>query len=138
VRRTLLVIAFASTTACTGTTTPDSHGTQYTPGHSYFSTNNYIEYIAGDAPVILTAPHGGALNPTTIPDRTDVLCGGSATTTTDLNTIELVRAMQESYHARFGHYPQVVISHLLAESSTRIGRRRKRHVEMPKPTPARH
>jgi hypothetical protein len=112
-RRHLLLIALASTTACAGATTANPPtNTQYIPGHSYFGAGNYIEYIAGDAPVILSAPHGGALNPATIPDRTDARCGGSATTTTDLNTIELVLAMQQAYHARFGHYPHVVISHL--------------------------
>ena len=106
-------MVLASTTACAGATTAKStNEPQYVPGHSYFGADNYIEYIAGDAPVILTAPHGGALNPASIPDRADVRCGGSATTTTDLNTVELVLAMQASYHARFGHYPHVVISHL--------------------------
>jgi hypothetical protein len=108
----LLIVA-----ACGGTATPvvapgTANDTQYMPGQSYFGTNNYIEYVAGNAPVILTAPHGGSVQPATIPDRTDARCGGSATTTTDLNTIDLVRAMQTSYHARFGKYPHVVITHL--------------------------
>src|SRR5687767_3164643 len=66
----------------------------YTPGQSYFGRNNYIEYVAGNAPVIYSAPHGGALTPAEIPDRTASRCGGSATTGADLNTVELVRAMQ--------------------------------------------
>jgi len=82
----------------------------YTAGQSYFGRNGYIEYIAGNAPVILTAPHGGALTPASIPDRTDARCGGEATTVTDLNTQELVRTMQEQFFARFGTYPHVVIS----------------------------
>ena len=108
-----LLVTLVAATACAGATTARvSDNPQYVPGRSYFGTSSYIEYIAGDAPVILTAPHGGALNPTSIPDRTDARCGGSATTTTDLNTIELVRAMQAAYHARFGHYPHVVIANL--------------------------
>src|SRR6185503_10349115 len=39
-------------------------------------------------------------------------CGGSATTTTDLNTIDLVRAMQSRHFARFGTYPHIIINHL--------------------------
>src|SRR5262249_16761368 len=31
----------------------------YTPGQSYFGRNNYIEYIAGNSPLILSAAHGG-------------------------------------------------------------------------------
>ena len=112
-RHRLLLIAFASLAACGGATTAGlPNDPQYIPGHSYFGANDYVEYIAGDAPVILTAPHGGSLDPTTIPDRTDARCGGSATTTTDLNTVELVRAMQTAYHARFGHYPHVIIANL--------------------------
>jgi len=84
--------------------------TVYVAGQSYFSRNGYIEYIAGNAPVILTAPHGGALLPASIPDRTSALCGGTATTVTDSNTQELIRAMQRRFFARFGTYPHVVIS----------------------------
>ncbi len=82
----------------------------YTAGQSYLGRNGYIEYIAGNAPVILTAPHGGSLTPSTIPDRTAARCGGDATTVTDLNTQELVRTMQARFFARFGTYPHVVIS----------------------------
>ncbi len=84
--------------------------TVYTPGQSYFGRNGYVEYIAGNAPVILTAPHGGTLTPASIPDRTAAACGGSATTVTDLNTAELVRTMQQRFYARFGVYPHVIIS----------------------------
>lgn len=84
----------------------------YGAGQSYFGRNSYIEYIAGNAPVILTAPHGGALTPATIPDRTSTACGGVATTVTDANTADLVRVMQARYFARHGAYPHVIISHL--------------------------
>ena len=47
----------------------------YKAGQSYFGRNGYVEYIAGNTPVILSAPHGGALTPTTIPDRTASACG---------------------------------------------------------------
>ncbi|MGK2963301.1 MAG: hypothetical protein ACSLFK_14345 [Gemmatimonadaceae bacterium] len=84
----------------------------YTPGESYFGRDDYIEYIAGNAPVIFTAPHGGSLNPAGIPDRTPAACGGTATINTDLNTAELARSMQQRYFAKFGKYPHVVIMHL--------------------------
>lgn len=84
----------------------------YVPGQSYFGRNNYIEYVAGNAPVIYSAPHGGALTPSEIPDRTASNCGGSATTTTDLNTADLVRAMQARHFARFGTWPHIIINHL--------------------------
>src|SRR5687768_2585032 len=84
----------------------------YVPGQSYFGRNQYIEYIAGNAPIILSAPHGGSLTPAEIPDRTDTSCGGTATTVRDLNTIELVLAMQQRYHARYGAYPHVILNRL--------------------------
>jgi hypothetical protein len=85
---------------------------RYTPGQSYFGHKNYIEYIAGDGPIILSAAHGGDLAPAEIPDRTDAACGATVTTTADLNTRELVIAMQQAIHSRFGTFPHVVINHL--------------------------
>ncbi|MEQ1691911.1 MAG: Ig-like domain-containing protein [Gemmatimonas sp.] len=82
----------------------------YVAGQSYFGRNGFIEYVAGNAPVILTAPHGGSLTPSGIPDRTASACGGAATTVTDTNTGELVRAMQQRFFARFGTYPHIIIS----------------------------
>lgn len=87
----------------------------YTPGDSYFGRNGYIEYIAGNAPVILSAPHGGSLTPAEIPNRTSGACGGSATTTTDLNTIELTLAMRQKFHEAYGTWPHVVLNHLERE-----------------------
>jgi hypothetical protein len=116
--------AFATVSCGAGSTDPrhgDSTGTTpiptipagpYTPGQSYFGANGYIEYIAGNAPVIYTAPHGGALVPAEIPDRTAARCGGPVTTSTDLETEALVRAMQQRHFARYGSYPHVVINHL--------------------------
>ena len=85
---------------------------RFVAGESYFGTNGYIEYIAGNAPIILTAPHGGNVLPETIPDRVPANCGGTATTGTDANTIELVKAMQQRYHARFGRYPHVIVARI--------------------------
>ena len=123
--RVLLLLAITSI-GCGGATAPRNDGTArltdgpslaippgpYTPGQSYFGRNNYIEYVAGNAPVIYSAPHGGALTPSEIPDRTAGNCGGAATTTTDLNTADLVRAMQARHFARFGKYPHIIINHL--------------------------
>ena len=50
----------------------------YTPGKSYFGKNDYTEYVAGNAPLIYSAPHGDALTPSDIPDRTAARCGGAA------------------------------------------------------------
>jgi hypothetical protein len=84
----------------------------YTPGVPVFGANSYVEYIPGNLPVIFTAPHGGALQPSSIPNRTAETCGGSATTVTDSNTEQLTRAIQSAFHERTGGYPHIVIVHL--------------------------
>ena len=84
----------------------------YTPGQSYFGRNNYIEYIAGNTPVIYSAPHGGTLAPTEIPDRTDGSCGETVSTSADLNTADLAVRMQQAHFARYGTYPHVIINRL--------------------------
>jgi len=123
-RKTLAVAALVTALGCGGDSTSPPGNTDppggistipagpYVPGRSYTGRNGYIEYIAGDAPLIYTAPHGGDLLPADIPDRTAARCGGSATTATDLNTEDLVRAMQQRHFARYGTYPHVVINHL--------------------------
>jgi|GEM_PF-759744 len=80
--------------------------TVYVPGQTYFGRNGYIEYYAGDLPYILSAPHGGALMPSEIPDRT------YGTYTTDTHTEEAARAFIEAVFARTGHHPHVVICRL--------------------------
>ena len=85
----------------------------YTPGQSYFGHKNYIEYIAGDGPIILSAAHGGSLTPSDIDDRTDAACGATdVQIRADRLTRELVIAMQQAIHTRFGTFPHVVINHL--------------------------
>lgn len=80
----------------------------FTPGQSYFSPNGYIEYIAGNFPVIITAPHGGSLNPASIPDRT---CP-NATTVTDANTEVLARQIDTAFYQRYGCHPHIIINRL--------------------------
>ena len=78
----------------------------YERGVSYFGRGSYVEYIPGDLPVVLSAPHGGALTPSEIGDRT------FGTTVTDRNTVELVRAIRDAFIEQTGLAPHVVISHL--------------------------
>lgn len=111
-----LLILLATLGACSSATTPPEPEpepqTAFEAGKSYFGRGQYIEYLAGSLPVILTAPHGGSLQPSEIPDRTAAACGGTATTVTDTNTREQVLALRDSMFARFGKYPHVIISHL--------------------------
>ncbi len=83
-------------------------GQSYTPGVSYFGTNGYVEYLAGNLPIIVTAPHGGLLSPASIPDRDCAACS----TVNDFNTQELARAFAEAIHARTGCWPHVIFNKL--------------------------
>lgn len=104
--------AFASFAAGSGTLASPAGAVPYEVGKSYFSANGYVEYIPGNAPVILTAPHGGALRPDGIPDRTPETCGGSASVVADMNTAQLTLAMRQSFYERYGTYPHVIINRL--------------------------
>jgi hypothetical protein len=85
----------------------------YTPGQSYTGRNGYVEYIAGNAPVIFAAPHGGSLTPSEIPDRTTTSCDTSdIATQSDANTEALVREIQAAFYSRTGKYPHIIISNL--------------------------
>ena len=91
---------------------PEVPGGPYTAGNSYFGRNQYIEYIAGNLPLIFTAPHGGTLTPAEIPDRAAPACGGTATTVRDSNTDELARAVRTAFFNQTGRYPHVIINRL--------------------------
>ncbi|WP_452232054.1 T9SS type A sorting domain-containing protein [Lacinutrix sp. MEBiC02595] len=79
-----------------------------TPGQSEFdgSGNGYIEYIPGNLPIIISAPHGGTITSGSLPNRT---CG---TTEPDDNTAILIRAIQDEIFAQTGGYAHVVINNL--------------------------
>lgn len=121
------VVALAAAAACadgpTSAATPaDAAGAgprlaipagPYTPGESYTGREGYIEYIAGNTPIIFAAPHGGSLKPTEISDRTETSCGTSdITTQADANTEALARDIQAAFYSRTGKYPHVIISKL--------------------------
>jgi Secretion system C-terminal sorting domain len=81
---------------------------QIVPGKSYFSNNNYIEYIAGNTPFIVSVPHGGDLKPNDIPDRNCANC----TTVKDGNTQELAREIATAFFKQTGCYPHIIINRL--------------------------
>lgn len=87
----------------------NAHGqTIFTPGQTYFGTNNYIEYIVGNLPIIISAAHGGDMSPAEIPTRNCSAC----VTVADAATQELVRAMGASMQRLFGCSPHIIINRL--------------------------
>ncbi len=79
---------------------------QYIPGQTYYGRNNYVVYYAGDLAIIFSAPHGGSLTPSEIPDRT------YGTTVTDSYTKETALAIRDAIFDSTGHYPHIIISNL--------------------------
>jgi len=78
----------------------------YVAGETHFGRNSYIEYIVGDLPIIISAPHGGTLVPDEIPDRT------WGTIARDTNTQELARGIATALQARTGGRPHLVVCRL--------------------------
>lgn len=80
--------------------------TEFTPGVSYFGRREYVEYLPGRLPVILSAGHGGRLAPPEIPNRQN------GTNVTDFNTRQLTLIVRQALIDLTGLAPHVVISHL--------------------------
>jgi hypothetical protein len=87
---------------------------QYTPGTSYFGRNRYIEYIAGNMPVIISAPHGGTIAPSGMKNRTEALCNDTSnfSTAEDTNTDDVVRALDTAMRNLIGCRPHTIICRL--------------------------
>lgn len=79
---------------------------EYLPGSVYYGRNNYIEYTAGNLPIIFSAPHGGSLTPSEIPDRT------YGAIVNDTNTKELAQQFFNELHLLTGKYPHMIICNL--------------------------
>lgn len=79
---------------------------RYEPGRRYFGRREYVEYVPGELPVILSASHGGGLLPRETPDRT------YGVVRADRNTAELAVAMAEALAELTGFAPHLVLSHL--------------------------
>lgn len=77
-------------------------------GTTYSGANGYVEFRAGDLPLIVTAPHGGTLTPASIPDRDAT----GAVVVRDTNTELLAAEIAETFGARTGESPHTVIVHL--------------------------
>jgi N-formylglutamate amidohydrolase len=76
------------------------------PGMVVWGSQRYVEYIVGNAPLILALPHGGYLKPPGVKNRT------YGVTVQDARTQETGQEIAEKFRSTYGLHPYVVISHL--------------------------
>lgn len=76
------------------------------PGGRFPGASEYVEYLPGDLPLVVSAGHGGALRPASIPDRT------LGVVTQDRNTVDLALRLADALEERLGGRPHLVLSHL--------------------------
>ena len=79
---------------------------EFIPGDTYFDDNEFVEYFAGNLPIVISVPHGGYLEPSNIPDRN---CTGCVYVR-DSYTQELAREYQGAMTDETGCFPHVVIN----------------------------
>lgn len=73
-----------------------------------FGANGYVEYQIGNLPLVISVPHGGNLEPATIPNR---MCNNPVYAV-DAFTIETALEIKDALLAKTGCYPHMIISHL--------------------------
>ena len=78
----------------------------YVPGQIYYDSTGYVEYRAGNLPIILSSPHGGDLQPSSIPDRN---CSGCVYLK-DSWTKEITEGLYNKIISETGCYPHVIIN----------------------------
>ncbi|MBI4509003.1 MAG: cellulose binding domain-containing protein [Deltaproteobacteria bacterium] len=91
----------SSSSPCPG---PVPDGYTFIAGQSDFGRNSYIEYLPGDLPIIISAPHGGYLAPDEIPAQPGAVRDGGSQ--------EYARLVYEYLVKRTGKRPHLVINHL--------------------------
>jgi len=80
----------------------------YHPGETYYDSTGFVRYMAGDLPIVLSAPHGGYLRPDSIPDRD---CSGCVYAQ-DQFTLDITEDMYDAFFEQTGCYPHVIINEL--------------------------
>lgn len=87
---------------------PASPSAPVTPAATLLDTAGFLEFVQGDAPLVIVAPHGGSLKPASIPDRT---CAGCEVVA-DANTEDLARRVVAAFTQRTGRRPSLALNHL--------------------------
>jgi hypothetical protein len=107
----ILFITFLNV-ACKKDTTPEIKTeviiSNWKAGDVFYDNAQWTECVVGNMPLIISIPHGGQLQPASIPDRS---CD-DITAVTDLYTIELAREISKSMQEMYNIKPYLVICNL--------------------------
>ncbi|MEL7120054.1 MAG: T9SS type A sorting domain-containing protein [Bacteroidota bacterium] len=76
----------------------------YQSGNTYFDNTGFVEYRAGNLPIIISVPHGGYLEPDSIPNRN---CNGCSYLR-DSYTQEIGYALYDAFFEATGCYPHLI------------------------------
>ncbi len=71
-------------------------------------TNDYITYLPGNMPLVISIPHGGYMMPDDVPERPCVNCAKNQ----DIYTLEIGLGIRNEIYQTTGHYPFVIINNL--------------------------
>lgn len=83
-----------------------SYSQKFIPGVVYYDSTGYVEYRAGNLPIIFSAPHDGNLGPSNIPDRD---CEGCVSFN-DSWTKTITEEIYDEFVKETGCYPHVIIN----------------------------
>ena len=86
--------------------TGSSADVERTPLEVKLGTLDYVEWQHGDAPIIISVPHGGGLRPDQLPDR------GYGKTARDSRTAEIGHQLRKAIYEATGKTPHLVLCHL--------------------------
>lgn len=78
------------------------------PYKNVMGTKDYVEFVEGNMPLVISIPHDGTLRPEDIPERTCTNCSKNQ----GIYTIEIGLALREHIFELTGFYPYLIISHL--------------------------
>ena len=105
-----LAPALALAAACAGGAGPSAPAAAREPKAGDVTTDpgGWVEYTVGDAPLVISAPHGGSLSPSFLPTRS---CAGCLTGG-DEGIEDLARRVAAKFQARTGMRAHVVIARI--------------------------
>lgn len=86
----------------------DAGQDEWATGDVFFGSDDWLEVRVGDLPLVISAPHGGSIAPSAIPNRS---CP-NITTVTDLRTSELAVAVEDRLRSELGATPTLVVAHI--------------------------